>query len=110
MSNALIYGRRYGSGFCYCCTSCGAYVGTHEPQPKKAYGILGNEEMRRWKIKCHALFDACWKGKKQSGKLRDQLYRKLADQMEIPMHECHFGYFDMAQLKQAYDILKEWRG
>jgi len=37
-------------------------------------------------------------------------YRKLADQMEIPMHECHFGYFDMAQLKQAYDILKEWRG
>ena len=30
VSNAMIYGRQYGSGFCYRCQSCGAYVGTHK--------------------------------------------------------------------------------
>lgn len=28
--------------------------------------------------------------------------------MNIPVKECHFGYFDMEQLKQAYKILKSW--
>ena len=30
-SNARIYGKEYGSGKCYLCTNCGAYVGTHKP-------------------------------------------------------------------------------
>lgn len=28
-SNARIYGKEYGSGYCYLCERCGAYVGTH---------------------------------------------------------------------------------
>lgn len=32
VSNEVVYGKRYGSGFCYRCKSCGAYVGTHEPR------------------------------------------------------------------------------
>ena len=38
--NKQIYGKSYGSGFCYHCTNCGAYVGTHKPRPKDALGIL----------------------------------------------------------------------
>ena len=33
-SNERVYGRKYGSGYCYLCTCCGAYVGTHEPRPR----------------------------------------------------------------------------
>lgn len=107
ISNDKIYGRQYGSGYCYYCTGCGAYVGTHKPWPKKAMGILADEEMREWKKKCHNLFDPIWKGK-SAGKKRSQLYHKLADCMGIPVEQCHFGYFDLGNLKKAYEILKAW--
>ena len=71
-SNAIIYGREYGSGKCYYCTNCHAYVGTHVPRPKEALGILADANMRNQKIKCHAMFDELWKhedtGKKRHKK------------------------------------------
>lgn len=106
ISNAKIYGRQYGSGYCYYCTECGAYVGTHKPWPRKAMGILANSEMRAMKIRCHTLFDSMWK---DSGagrtKRRKRLYAHLAELMSIPVCDCHFGYFTMEQLRQAYNIL-----
>lgn len=78
-SNARVYhGREYGSGYCYLCLACGAYVGTHKPHPKEALGLLADERMRKGKIMCHALFDAMWKGKKHEKRERDALYRWLA--------------------------------
>jgi hypothetical protein len=105
ISNAKIYGKQYGSGYCYHCTDCNAYVGTHEPRPKEALGILANKEMREWKMKCHGLFDPLWKNKREK---RSKLYSILAFQMGIPIRQCHFGYFDLAALKKAYEILKTW--
>ena len=75
-SNARIYGREYGSGYCYLCERCGAYVGTHKPRPREALGLL-----------------------------RD-LYCWLAHKMDIPVGDCHFGYFDIDQLRRAYIILR----
>ena len=54
-SNSRIYGREYGSGYCYLCQSCGAYVGTHKPRPREAFGILADERMRNGK-RCAILF------------------------------------------------------
>ncbi len=51
ISNAVIYGRKYGSGYCYLCTSCGAFVGTHVSHPEEALGILADENMRKAKIR-----------------------------------------------------------
>ena len=42
ISNSKIHGKEYGSGKCYYCTKCGAYVGTHKTNPRKALGILAN--------------------------------------------------------------------
>ena len=110
ISNARIYGRQYGSGYCYCCTSCGAYVGTHKPRPREAMGILANAEMREWKKKCHALFDPFWQQAKKGRQiLRKNLYIRLAGEMGIDVPDCHFGYFNMEQLKRAYKILKKWQ-
>lgn len=57
VTNDRIYGKKYGSGYCYLCQNCGAYVGTHKPRPKEALGLLANRFMRETKMKCHEIFD-----------------------------------------------------
>ena len=34
------------------------------------------------------------------------LYSWLARKMDIPVEDCHFGYFDIDQLRRAYIILR----
>lgn len=109
-SNSRVYGREYGSGYCYLCQSCGAYVGTHKPRPREALGLLADEPMRTGKKMCHALFDPLWKGKTKAGKKRHDLYGWLSHEMGVPVEYCHFGYFDLAQLRRAYIILRGIRG
>lgn len=100
--NSVVYGKKYGSGKCYLCLSCGAYVGTHKPRPKEALGLLADKEMRKMKIACHDLFDQLWNTREE----RNKEYKRLAKCMNIPVEECHFGYMDKKQLRQAYEILK----
>lgn len=107
-SNKIIYGREYGSGKCYFCTNCNAYVGTHEPRPDEAYGLLADRKMRDMKKKCHALFDETWLHAKNRRKARKAAYQKLADRLGIPVEECHFGWFDMEMLENAYQIISTW--
>lgn len=101
ITNDKIYGKKYGSGYCYHCTKCGAYVGTNKSRPKEAFGILANEEMRKMKMRCHDEFDKLW----QTQKERHNLYKRLAKIMHIKAQDCHFGHFDMPQLKKAYAII-----
>ena len=112
--NSQIYhGHSYGSGWCYHCRSCGAYVGTHTPRPKEALGLLADEEMRTLKMACHQIFDKHWNRRYEAGepkhRARQQAYRHLASDMGIPSVECHFGWFDTKKLKKALEILKGWR-
>lgn len=110
-SNKVIYGKEYGSGKCYYCTNCGAYVGTHKPRPEEALGLLATKEMRDMKMQCHDLFDAMWRNienKKEQHKARNKAYKRLARELNIPVEECHFGWFDMNMLTKAYDILLKW--
>lgn len=116
--NYKIYGKSYGSGWCYHCKDCDAYVGTHKPRPKEALGLLANEEMRNWKQWCHREFDKLWSGGNVYNKehkiveiikpiiSRKQAYSWLAKEMKLSGNECHFGYFNINQLKQAYAIIK----
>lgn len=102
ISNDKIYGRKYGSGFCYHCKECGAYVGTHKHRPHIALGILADAELRELKKQCHDIFDCQWK----SGKIkRKKAYENLAEKLEIPVAECHFGWFDKPMLEKAIEIL-----
>lgn len=109
-SNSKIYGREYGSGRCYLCTKCGAYVGTHKPRPRDAMGILANHEMRELKKECHALFDPLWKGKPKASKKRNDLYFWLSKKLGISWIDCHFGYFGTDTLKCAKQFLSEIQG
>lgn len=109
ISNALIYGREYGSGKMYYCVQCGAFVGTHVPRPTEALGILANGPMRQMKQKCHALFDPLWNSEAtpdNKHQARRRCYRKLAKKMGLDISSCHFGYFDMPLLLKAHEILE----
>lgn len=104
-TNDIVYGKRYGSGYCYYCTECKSYVGTHNSRPKEALGLLANDIMRKGKIACHEIFDSKWKGQLKEKKKRRDLYRWLSKQLDIPLEQCHFGYFDLDMLRKAYRIL-----
>lgn len=106
-SNAAVYhGGEYGSGKCYLCTECGVYVGTHKPYPTEALGLLADAPMRKGKKICHDLFDPKWKkGKNSRRRKRSALYAWLAQKLEIPVDECHIGWFDIETLRRAYKIL-----
>lgn len=109
-SNRIIYGKEYGSGKCYYCMDCGSYVGTHKPRPQEAFGILADKEMRAMKRICHELFDRQWENEptiRERSTARKKAYRMLAEKLSIPVEECHFGYFDLAMLKRAYEVLQE---
>lgn len=107
ISNAVVYhGKEYGSGRCYLCQQCGAYTGTHKPRPREALGLLANDRMRKGKIMCHDIFDSKWRGKPKARKKRADLYKWLANELSIPVEECHFGWFDIDTLLKAYRILE----
>lgn len=118
IKNSKIYGKSYGSGYCYHCKNCGAYVGTNKNKPIQALGILANKEMRDWKTYCHHIFDRLWSGVNVYNKdhkivkvikpimTRTNAYKWLSNLLDIPFRECHFGYFDLKQLKRAYSIMK----
>lgn len=98
------------SGFCYRCKNCGALVGTHKDRPDEAMGLLANREMSEMRIKAHKMFDKFWMGTGKSirTQVRTDCYERLAEEMKIPVEECHFAYFTMEQLEQAYSILCRW--
>jgi len=106
-TNAAIYGKEYGNGKCYKCTNCDSYVGVHDGTITPL-GRLADKEMRALKKRCHALFDPVWKEHKYIS--RSQAYTVLADALNIPAGECHFGWFDKDMLARCLDIInkKNW--
>lgn len=106
-SNAEVYGgKTYGSGKCYLCKQCGAYVGTHKPRPDEAMGILADHHMRAMKRAAHELFDSRWNSPIE----RANQYQWLADQLDIPPGMCHFGYFDRPMLRRAIELMLDDMG
>ena len=103
-SNAEIYGKEYGSGKCYRCTSCDAYVGVHKGTVIP-YGRLADKELRDLKMECHKLFDPAWINNKWNS--RQQAYGKLATLLEVPIEKCHFGFFDRDTLKYCLEIMSD---
>lgn len=100
-SNDAIYGKQYGSGYCYVCTDCRAYVGTHKDRPLQALGVLADDRMREMRKKCHDIFDKTWSTPKE----RKERYAELAHKLGIGVESCHFAYFTMPLLDRAYLIL-----
>lgn len=96
-----VYGRAYGDWpYMYHCGGCGAYVGLH-PFTAIPLGTLADSATREARKRCKPAFEALWRDGSMS---RTQAYEWLAQRLEIPVRECHFGWFDVDRCQQAQKI------
>ena len=105
-TNADIYGREYGDWpYAYLCTNdlCDSYVGLH-PDTDIPLGTLADSNQREARKAAKAAF---FQRMRHEGMDRSAMYAWLADQMSIPVGECHFGWFDIAQCQLAERLCKE---
>ena len=104
-SNAEIYGKEYGTGKCYLCRNCRAFVGVY-PGTDTPLGTLANEELREWRKEAHFWFDRIWK-KPTRITTRYNAYGYLAKKMGLPREETHIGMFEIEQCKKVIEFSKE---
>lgn len=103
--NSVIYGRAYGQyPWIYMCNGCRAYVGMH-PDTNIALGTLANDETRQARKECKPPF---LKFCHISPLNRRACYTKLAEAMNLPKEECHFGLFNVEQCNRAKVMCDEW--
>ena len=88
-SNAEIYGKEYGTGKCYLCRNCRAFVGVH-PGTDTPLGTLANAELREWRKEAHFWFDRIWK-KPTRITTRYNAYGYLARKMGLPREDTHWN-------------------
>jgi len=98
VNNEVIYGQSYGDWpYAYLCFDCRSYVGLH-PFTSIPLGTLATTAIRKARKECKPPFEALFK----TGKMdRTTAYIKLAEKMNIPVEECHFGWFDVDQCIRA---------
>lgn len=102
--NEQVYGKPYGNWpYMYICISCEAYVGLH-PHTDLPLGTMADKPLRMAR-KIHKKFFQqlleTW------DKSRGQLYKWLADQMEIDSKQCHWSLFELADCAKAGDICRK---
>lgn len=84
VDSIVIYKKRsYGNAYLY--KACNAYVGCH-PGTDKPLGRLADAELRKWKERAHNAFDILWKKRIF---FRNDAYKWLAEELNIPLHLCH---------------------
>lgn len=93
------------------CEPCKAWVGVH-PSTITPLGRLANTELRAMKQLAHAAFDPLWEGKIRSDKCSKKTARKaayawLAEQMGIPVDECHVGMMDVNRCRKVVEVCRE---
>ena len=102
------------------CYPCRASVGCHQgtTTPK---GPLANGETRRARMAAHAAFDPLWQRWQDAypgqlgpspamrAALRGRAYAWLAEQLGIPVQDCHIGHFDALRCARVAQVIQEQR-
>ncbi|MGJ8517601.1 zinc-finger-containing protein [Carnimonas bestiolae] len=103
-THQVVFGGSYGPWpYVYQCDACHARIGLH-PETHLPLGTLANKPLRmaRSEGKAHFL-----KVISRFGMSRDDAYRWLSIQMDIPLRECHFAWFDLKQCAHAESVCRE---
>lgn len=104
VNNRAVYGREFGRWpYVYLCedANCGAYVGVH-PKTDIPLGTLADRELRKLRVMAKNHFKDLLAIKDWN---RGRGYKWLAENMQIPARECHFGWFDKEQCRTAAALL-----
>lgn len=89
----------------YECLPCDAHVGCHIGS-LRPLGTLANFELRKARNEAHKEFDVIWHTNRMT---RTLAYGWLSRQMNIDYKLCHIGMFDVAQCKQAVEIVQAYK-
>lgn len=93
-----VYGRDFSDWpYLYYCDDCGAYVGIH-PFTDIPLGTLADLSTRSARKHCKEPFERIWRCGYMK---RREAYAWLAEALNIPVEECHFGWFDVSRCYQA---------
>ena len=106
VENSEIYrGRSYGDWpYAYLCRPCDAFVGLH-PATDLPLGTLADKSLREARKDAKHLWQRVGS---VLGLDRNQAYQWLADQMQIPKQECHFGHFDEERCALAWKVCDDF--
>ena len=105
VSGDVIYPHRkdlYSKLF-YLCSPCKAYVGCHAGGDKPL-GILANESLRKAKSKAHSYLDPIWRNGYMK---RKEVYKWLANELQIDVDDCHIGMMDEDMCALAADVCRD---
>lgn len=95
------HGRSYGDWpYVYLCENCGAYVGVHA-NTDLPLGTLADKQLRESRKVNKRAFQSLLSIMAMDGVNRTQVYEWLAEKMEIPASECHWGWFEFEQCEVA---------
>lgn len=102
-NSSFIFSKDYGPH--YVCIACDARVGCH-PGTKIPLGTLANKELRDMRAEAHFFFDALWLEEAERTGLskrtaRTNWYTILSSILEVPIDDCHMGFFDTTQCNQV---------
>lgn len=96
-----LYGKEYGEWpYVYLCECCGSYVGIHL-FTNIPLGTLADAKTRSYRKTCKESFERL---RKMGDADRNKAYAWLAYSMNIPVSQCHFGMFTVAQCEQARNL------
>ena len=112
-SNAVIYGRPFGSGLVYICSRfpvCDTYVGAHgeranEEQRYLPMGTMADATLRSLRKRVHNMIDTYWQV--SSVMSRPAVYRHLAVLLNIPFEKAHVAMLDVGQCQFVLDHWEE---
>ncbi len=106
---------RKSYGMMYLCNNyplCDASVGVHKGT-NYPLGRMANKNLRYWKKRAHFYFDPIWQKKldknplEKKNTIRNETYKWLSEKMNIPIEECHIGFFNVEQCKQVINHCRQ---
>jgi hypothetical protein len=96
--NKEIYGKPYGEWpYAYLCENCESYVGLHKGTDIPL-GTLADKETRECRKRDKKTFNVMMK---ELDLTKDRAYEILAAELDIPVSECHWGWFTADQCRKA---------
>ena len=101
-----VYGREYGDWpWMLACSNCEASVGLH-PFTNIPLGKLGDKATRQSRMRAKNAFNPLWQGGRMT---RTSAYTWLAALMEVPVGQCHIGWFNAEQCERVEQLCKQRR-
>lgn len=93
----------YVHGMVYICKDCDAYVGVHKGS-NISLGSVAKSKLRSLRIVAHETIDPFFK---EYGYTRNQVYRIIRNELDIPKDICHIGMLNEQQCQKVISLFRK---